>query len=164
MKFKLALPLVLLFFACCLTFCNGSRNVIRYDLTKTIDSLVSSYKSGDSIVNDHHLCQAFPKDWDSIAILNPYEPFEQLSKFNLTNLEDLDDTLSVRHTDQFCLILFIKDRSITGYSKLKRTPLDFSKATPGDSGKFLIKRADCNAVYLKRTSVSSATYDVHVRR
>lgn len=164
MGIRVALKLFLLISLCSLASCNKGKSIPRYDLSGVIDSLSITYKNMDSVINDPKICEAFPMRWDSIAILNPYESLKNLDKFNLTNVKNLDSSISPEYSEDFCILIFIKADTITGYSKVKRVPLDFSTLTPGDTSKFLIGRGDCSAMYLKRIPTSGVSYKVNIRR
>lgn len=124
---------------------------------------MQTYNPGDTVINDPQLCRLFPEDWDSLVILKPYDSFGQLQKLHLSNLEALDQSLSTEYSDEFCVLLFIKESVITGYSKIKRIPLDFSTMTMTGTGKSIDKGA-CNKIYLQKTSENRPAYQVKIHK
>lgn len=165
MKMKPDLLLLLSFALCSVASCRKGHPIKQYEITSRLDSLVRTYNSGDSVINDPHICELFPQEWDSIAILKPYQTFEQLQKFNLTNVEVLDDSLSTRYSEDFCVLLFIKEREITYYSQVRRMPLDFSTMTEGGpTSKHLIAKGACDKIYLLKTSENRPAYQVKMHR
>lgn len=163
MAIKDALKLILIVWLGGLASCNKSGSITRYDISDKIDSLLITYKNENSVSDELQFCEVFPGGWDSIAIINPYESFDHLDKFNLANVGNLDGSISPEYSEDFCVLLFIKAGSITGYSKVKRMPLDFSTLTPDGGRKFLIGRGDCMAMYLKSVSKSRGSYQIHIR-
>lgn len=160
---KSALLFFLAFVLCSMVSCRRSDTIQRYEFASQIDSLIQTYNSGDKVINDPQLCELFPEDWDSLVILKPYDSFGQLQTLHLSNLEALDQSLSTEHSDEFCVLLFIKERVITGYSKIKRMPLDFSTMTMTGTGKSIEKGA-CSEIYLQKTPENRPAYQVKIQR
>lgn len=92
-----------------------------------------------------NFCDYAPAAWDSILVMKPYCPFEQIKKFGVKNYLNTRIFATNQGYDDFnCTLLFLKNQTCVGYSVIPRAIVDLSELpNEKDSGISLITKANC---------------------
>lgn len=103
-------------------------------------------------INKINICEYIPSDWDSILIIKPYTAVSQQETLNeLVNFSKIKSEIEdIEFADAICYLLFVKNEKIVGYGSIRRSPIDFAFFPPESQNVAIIKRSDCDKLFLKK--------------
>lgn len=153
MKTRFAL-LILIFVVISISACKT-----KIDLHPLLSNLVKQGK--DSIPLNLEQSVSF-KDWDELYIVTPYSPMETIQKTGIKGYESIGGlTREIEYSENFCLLLFLKNKELVGFSKIQRKPVDFASVV----GRIFISKEQSKHFKLIKTfDIFEPGYDVYLRQ
>ena len=88
-----------------------------------------------------NFCKAVPFEWDSILVIRPYMQKEKWERFQLKNIDPIQDELAVMESvDWLNYLVFIKEQNVIAYAEVPRGYVDFKVDEPASSQPFINKK------------------------
>jgi hypothetical protein len=109
------------------------------------EAILASRLIANNKLASFNFCEVGPAGWDSILVLKPYCPPEEMQRFGINNyLNARMLTPSQAYNDFSCTLLFLKKKSCIGYSVVSRAVVDMTRlANNKDFNLALITRTAC---------------------
>jgi hypothetical protein len=143
----------ILFFSILTLFasCQQERSMIKIDIDKQLAIAAKASLQKDSLIIPFAFCDLLPvKEWDTIIVIGPYSNEESFENIAIKDFDAVKDILlSVTNDEEKCILAYLKNNKVFGYSIIPRSPIDLSIY---NRSVYTIKRSSCSSIGLKRSN------------